>query len=65
MAFIKYIFELIVVVYIIRFVMQWIDNTFGRKPIQKSASQTQFTKPTTQPKSNTNSDDYIEFEEIK
>jgi hypothetical protein len=70
MGFIKYIFELIVIIYIVRMVMRFIDSSFSTKPIQaknntNSAPQPQFTKPKESPKQSSTTDDYIDFEEIK
>jgi hypothetical protein len=69
MTFLKYIFEVTVILYIVRFVMRFIDNAFATKPIQNQQTppnsfvNTNQTNSQTKPKAP--DEDYIEYEEIK
>jgi hypothetical protein len=73
MTFLKYIFELIVILYAVRFVMRLIDGAFASKPVKSQQNQGNTVVNPNPNATNSESfrkpkapdEDYIEYEEIK
>ena len=69
MGFFKYIIELIVIMYVVRMAMRFIDATFNTKPIsnpqqRRGGNTVNPTPNNTQAKPKAADEDYIEYEEI-